>query len=210
MAQSLKFTFGKSEFACAISKVDRSKIYGSIELEVLDEEGRRCELATLAGDGKTLIPAGGAALAYVSPDGRWADKSALKAVDVDGKPIVPVTSTFKQTTDLGEVVTPEEFLSHNIRLVYLLDVVEGEMPQQLLDDLAGGSIYKFNFSYRGGLEADSAFLIADRQGDPWMLVGKPTQIEFIGYEQAVGAAAADDDDDDADEDGDDALMDFGL
>lgn len=207
MPQSLQFTFGKSEFACTISKVDRSKIYGSVELEVLDENGRKCELATLADDGKTLIPAGGSALAYISPDGDWRDKKDLKPVDVDGNEIEPVTSTFKETTDLGESVSVEDFLSHNIRLVYLLDVVEGEMPKQLLNDLKKGGIYKFPFSYRGGLEADAAFLIADAAGTPWMLVGKPTKIEFLGYEQTAAAVGADDDEED--EDGGD-LMDFGL
>lgn len=207
MAQSLQFTFGKDEFACSISKVDRTKVYGSVELEVLDEDGKKCDLATLAGDGKTLIPSGGAALAYMSPDGEWRDKGDLKPVDIDGNPIEPVTSTFKQVTDLGESISVEEFLSHNIRLVYLLDVVEGEMPQQLLEDLAGGAIYKFSFSYRGGLEADAAFLIADKDGTPWMLVGKPTRIEFVGYEQTAGVAAAEEDA--SDDDGGD-LMDFGL
>ncbi|MFT5466317.1 MAG: hypothetical protein ACI8UO_001416 [Verrucomicrobiales bacterium] len=208
MAQSLQFTFGKNEFACSISKVDRAKIYGSVELEVLDENGRKCDLATLAGDGKTLIPAGGTALAYVSPDGDWREKSGLTPVDIDGNRIEPVTSTFKETTDLGESVSHEEFLSHNIRLIYLIDVVEGEMPQQLLEDLAGGSIYKFQFSYRGGLEADAAFLIADGDGTPWMLVGKPTKIQFIGYEQTAASVGSDEDGDEAEVAGD--LMDFGL
>ena len=207
MAQALQFTFGKDEFACSISKVDRTKVYGSVDLEVLDEEGRKCELANLAGDGKTLIPSGGSALAYVSPDGEWRDKGDLKPVDLEGNEFQPVTSTFKQTTDLGEAISVEEFLSHNIRLVYLLDVVDGEMPQQLLDDLAKGEIYKFSFSYRGGLEADAAFLIADKDGTPWMLVGKPTRIEFVGYEQTAGAATADEG---ADNDDDGDLMDFGL
>lgn len=207
MAQHLQFSFGGTEFACGISKVDRARLYGSIDTEVLDEEGRKCELATLAGDGKTLIPAGGTALASISPDGSWRVKEELTPVDLNGNPIASVQSTFKVTTELTEKATYEEFLSHNIRLLYLLETVTGKIPDALMEELKGGTIYKFQFSYRGGLEADAAFLLAGEDGTPWMMVGKRTDISFIGFEQV---AAAVQNEEDANEDEDDGLMDFGV
>ena len=206
MAQALTFHFNDQEFACSIKKVDRTKLYGSVQLEVLDESGHACVLATLANDGKTLIPVGGTALAYVSPDGNWCEKDTLKPVDLDGNEIEPVTSTFKTTTDLVREATHEEYLSHNIRLLYLLDTVEGEFPADLVKQLKEGKIYEFDFSYRGGLEADAAFIVAGQGDEIWMAVGKPTNIQFIGYEQ-VAAVTIDEDesDDEVDE-----LMDFGL
>ena len=128
MAQALTFQFQGQEFACSIKKVDRAKLYGSVQLEVLDENEKPCELATLASDGKTLIPMGGTALAYLSPEGDWREKDALKPVDLEGEEIEPVTSTFKTTTDLVREASYEEYLSHNIRLLYLLSTVEGSFP----------------------------------------------------------------------------------
>jgi len=41
------------ELSFTIEKLDRTKLYGSVDVEALDDQGRRCELATLASDGKT-------------------------------------------------------------------------------------------------------------------------------------------------------------
>ena len=48
-------------------KIDRSDLYGFKEVEVLDEHGQRCELATLADDGKTVVGRGGVTYAYLAP-----------------------------------------------------------------------------------------------------------------------------------------------
>ena len=71
MAKPLVFLFGDNEVAFTMSKVDRAKLYGYKELEVLDDEGRKCELATLAGDGRTVVARGGTGIGYVSQDGLW-------------------------------------------------------------------------------------------------------------------------------------------
>ena len=205
MAQQLQFAYGDEEFAFGISKVDRSKLYGSVELKVYDEEKRECELATLAGDGKTLIPLGGTAFANLSPEGHWRDKDELKPVDLDGNEIEPVTSTFKTTTPLVKKASYEDYLSRNIRLIYLLETVEGVLPDELVQELKDGVIYQFPFSYRGGLEADDAFLIAGEDDQIWMTVGKKTDIQFIGFEQAGATVVEVEEEEDVD-----GLMDFGL
>ena len=50
------------EFPVSLVKVDRDKLYGSIEIEAFDEKGNAAELKVLAADGKTLIDKGGTAL----------------------------------------------------------------------------------------------------------------------------------------------------
>ena len=57
MAKPLVFQFGDVELSFQLNKVDRSKLYGYKEVEVLDEKGRRCELATIADDGRTVAKA---------------------------------------------------------------------------------------------------------------------------------------------------------
>ena len=199
----LVFELEGKEITCGMTKVDRAKLYGYVDAEVLDENGNPCELATLAGDGKTLIPMGGTAFAYVSPDGLWRNKSDLKPVDVDGDPIEPVKSSFKAPIPLTDQVTLEDYLSHNIRIVYALSSEDG--LQELEKELGGDTILAFDFSYRGGLTADRAFLLKGQDGTVWMAVGKKTSITFVGLQQQAAAAL---EEDSAPEE--DADLDFGM
>ena len=121
MAKPLVFDFGGKEIALSMSKVDRSKLYGFKELDVLDEEGRKCELATLAGDGHTVVGKGGTGIGYLSVDGAWCEKSSLRPVDVEGNDINPVGSSFSAPVKLTEKVTPDEYLSHDVRAVYVME-----------------------------------------------------------------------------------------
>ena len=204
MARTLDFTFAGETSACGLEKVDRRKLYGYVDSEVLDGADQKCELATLASDGRTIIPAGGIGLATFSPDGRWLDKSDLSAVDLEGNPIEPVESSFNAPIALEETASIEEYLSHNIRMVYALSAEDG-ISGKLLAELAAGKIFKFDFSYRGGLTADPSFLLEGKDGSVWMAVGSPTDIEFISYEQ-VGFAVPPDEDADEEDDG----IDFGM
>ena len=45
-------------------------------------------------------------------------------------------------------------------------------------------IYNFEFSYRGGLEYDNAFVLGNKT-DAFMVVGKPADLEFVKLNQAV-------------------------
>lgn len=208
----LHLQFNGDDIHCGLNKVDRTKLYGYVRTEVVDENEKPCKLATLASDGKTLIPSGGVALAYVSPKGLWREKSALKPVDLDGNEIEPVTSTFKAPVDLTDdcVCAVEDFLDHNIRMVYALapqDEAKNplDFPEDLVAALKDGKIYKFPFSYRGGLSPDTGFLMEGGDGTIWMLVGKKTDIQLIGYEQQGVATTAEEDSADDDED-----LDFGM
>ncbi|MBC6480897.1 MAG: hypothetical protein GDA56_27075 [Hormoscilla sp. GM7CHS1pb] len=203
MAKPLILTYDGKDIPFSLAKVDRSKLYGSVDIETLDEDGKICEMAVLAGDGKTLIGKGGTALAYISQNGEWCDKSNLKPVDFDGNEIKPVQSSFNQPNSLERKVTIDEFLNFNIRSSYMLNC-ETELDPKLLEELGNGAIYAFPFSYRGGLEPDTAFLLKGTDDTIWMLVGKETEIRFIGYEQTAAVPEAESE---IEEDDD---MDFGM
>jgi hypothetical protein len=193
----LKLEYQGDPVSCGISKVDRSKLYGYRKTEILDDQGNLCQAATLASDGRTLIPAGGVALAYVSPSGFWREKKQLQAVDMSGDPIEGVTSTFKEVVDLSEESTTENFLDHNIRMVYELSPEEeSTFPDSLISELKDGKIFTFPFSYRGGLTADTAFIIEGADDSIWMLIGKKTDVHFISYDQAKGVAEPEEPEDD--------------
>ena len=167
----------------AIAKVDRSKLYGYKEAEILDEEESRCEFAVLADDGSTVIGKGDVGMGYLTVDGLWSSRGDLKPVDIEGNEITPVGSSFDSTIELSKAVDADEFLRHNIRLVYLLE--PSSLSQKLRDSLSDGTILKFPYSYRGGLQADRGFIIQGTDGNFFLVVGDELEIEFVGLRQVA-------------------------
>ena len=152
MPRYLKFQFGNSEFECGMNKIDRAKLYGSVDVETYDVDGNRCELATLANDGKTLIPHGGTAFAYVNDDGLWVERSELQPVSLAGDKLEVLPSSFDQTIALTDKATMEEFLNHSVRLCYHLDYNDDEIAAEFAESIKAGDIYRFGFLYRDGID----------------------------------------------------------
>ncbi len=204
MAKPLVFEFRGHPVEVALEKIDRTKLYGYVEAEVQDETGKRCELATLIGDGHSIVGNGGSAIAYLSADGLWRTRSELRPIDVHDKPITPVKSSFDAPIPLADVATIDEFLSHNIHLLY--HILPATEAPELLTELRAGTIFRFPFSYRGGVEASPAFLLLGADGNTFLCVGTPTAIEFIG--PTATAPVVSDDKADAGEEED--ALDFSL
>lgn len=203
MSKALTVQYKGREISLAIEKVDRTRLYGYVETEVLDDSGRRCQLVTLNGDGHTLAGRGDTANVLLSPTRDWRERSELKPVDAAGKPITPVPSTFAAPVALDDTATIDEYLSHNIHLVYRL-TCEGDM-EDLCADLRSGTVYRFPFSYRGGLEAFPAFLLAGGDGNVFLTVGTEANLLYVGLKQAAGPV----EDETGDEDEED-LLDFSM
>ncbi len=202
MAKPLVFQFGDEEISFQMSKIDRSKLYGYKDVEVLGDDGGKCELATLAGDGRTVVGRGGTGIGYLSADGDWCDRSELRPVDLEGRQIAPVASSFGAAVPLLEKVSMDEYLNHNVRAVYCMETED--QADALVEELKAGAIYKFPYSFRGGLEADAGFLLMSAEGHVFFAVGNPTDVTMVGLQQAAPAveeeAAADEGD----------LMDFDM
>ena len=167
-----------------MEKVDRSKLYGFKELLVHDDNEAACELATLAEDGKTLIGKGGTGIGQLTADGKWTDKSKLKPVDLEGKEIKPVLSSFAAPIELNQETTINDYLNHNIRLIYRLkiDADATETEEELIGQLKDNAILKFPYSYRGGLEADVGFLLMNEANEIFFLVGDLATVDFVGLQ----------------------------
>lgn len=204
-SKPLVFQFEDSVVSFDMVKVDRSKLYGFKELEVNDGEGNPCELATLADDGKTVIGKGGTGIGQISSDGIWCDKTQLMPVDIEGEEITPVTTSFGTTIPLEQTATLDTFLNHNIRLCYIME--SEDLHESLMEKLKNGTIFQFPYSYRGGLVADTGFLLLNSDGQIFFLVGDPTAVEFVGLQQAASVVAETADET---EDSEDSLMDFGM
>src|SRR5262249_9362340 len=204
VAKPLTVIFQGNTIHFTLEKVDRSRLYGYIDAIVLDESGKPCELATLTNDGHSIVGKGGTAIAYISPNGLWRERSELQAVDVHGKAITPVKSTFDAPVPLDQKATIEEYLSDNVYLIYLL-TPDGD-DSELKAELQSGTIFQFPFSFRGGLEASAGFLLLGSDGHTFLCVGTPTAFEYAGL-KATAAIVADEESAQAEEED---LLDFSV
>jgi hypothetical protein len=202
MSKALVVEYKGHAIPLNLEKVDRSRLYGYVDTEVLDEQGRPCELATLNGDGHTVVGRGGVALAQLSPSGLWRSKADLKPVDPKGQVISPVKSSFEAPILLERQATVDDYLTHNIHLVYRLSPEAA--ADDLLAELRNGTIYTFPFSYRGGLEASTGFLLIGADGTLFLAVGSAPSFQFVGLKQP--AAIAEEESTDEEEDS----LDFGM
>lgn len=207
MAAPLAFRFRGREFVCRPDKVDRSRLYGYVETEAVDEHGERCALATLAPDGRTLIGSGGTALVWLTPDGDWIDKTELRPVDPEGEPVETPESSFKKVNEIENRVSPEVYLAHTVHAVYrLLPDEGGALDAELVAELKAGAIFGFDYATGRGLSADAGFLLADADGEIWLAVGKPADIRFVALDRPV----APDEEPTDEETGEDDEVDFGM
>ncbi|HEX6125073.1 MAG TPA: hypothetical protein VFZ23_06825 [Pyrinomonadaceae bacterium] len=183
MARQLVLSLDGREFPVALVKIDREKLYGSVEIEAFDEKGREASLRVLAADGKTLIDKGGTALTTVNEKGNSVDRSSLQAVDEDGDPIDPVPSSFNAPNVLDRT-TSDDYLAQMVKSVYLLQPPEDGDIRYLLDHLDGEQIFTFPFSWRGGIDYDKAFVLG-ADNEAFMVVGKQTEFKFLRLNQAT-------------------------
>lgn len=184
MARELGLVLDGVEYPVTINKVDRKRLYGDIEIEAFDESGEPAYLRYIAEDGQTIIDAGGTALTAITEDGDSISRTELIPVDGEGKEIEPVPSSFGAVNVLKKA-THEEYLSAIVKSVYTIEpATEEEDLTELAEALDGDIIYKFDFSYRGGLEYDAAFLIGEGK-NIFMIVGVPAALEFVSLGQAA-------------------------
>ena len=181
MPRALVLSLDGEEFPVNMQKVDRERLYGDIEIEAFDEDGNEAVLQILDADGKTLISTGGTSLATLDEDGNSVDRKKLIPITSDGEEIEPVPSSFNAPNLLYEA-TMDEYLSHTVKSVYILSPPEGANLDLLDDVLSGDSIYKFDFSYRGGLEYDTAFLIGNEK-TVFMIIGTAAALQFVKLNQ---------------------------
>jgi len=197
MARPLTLSLDGEEYQISLVKIDRDKLYGSVDIEAYDEKGNEASLRILAADGKTLIDKGGTALATLTDKGDSVERNELVPVDAEGKPIEQVASSFGKTTPV-EVATIEDYFLQIIKSVYLVLPFEGAELKGLRDVLSAGRIFTFPFSWRGGIEYDTAYLIG-AEDEVFIVVGKQAEFEYVKLNQAALLDAGEEEDISADD-----------
>src|SRR5262249_3341140 len=204
---TLTLIFQGEPLAFTLEKIDRDRLYGSVDRETTDDAGQSCTQALLASDGHTLAGPGDTALAYLSPQGLWRDRNQLHAVDArNGALLVPIKSAFAFPVNLDDppsnpdaplrpdpnkIATLDEYLSHTIRLVYRLTQQGGGSAGPLLAELEEGTIFTFPFSYRGGDLASTGFVLRGSDGGIYLAVGQPCALDYATLDAPAAVAEED-------------------
>lgn len=178
MAKQLDIRINGRSFSVAPMKLERKKVYGWNELRVVTPDGELCQQAGLNSDGITIIPAGNTKTGMLREDGLWMDRSELIAYDAYGNTAKSIPSSFDTGIELMEKASVEEMLDHNLASIYQMTGDEA----MLLSSKIGDDIYKFPFSYRGGYEMNTAFIITNGP-NVFIVVGNDGGYDYIGLEQ---------------------------
>ena len=178
MAKELTFKINSKVYSLVPKKLERKKLYGSKEKQVLDGEGTQCSAVSLCQELSMVIPKGGTSLGTLDENNSWVEKNDIKYVYADGNDAIIIPSSFDSVIDLSQTMCVEDFLEHNITSTYLL---QSEEPYQDLIEFIKKmkNIAHFIFNYRADYEGDPAFLI-ENGGQLFILVGKKIEFEFIG------------------------------
>ncbi|HRI10241.1 MAG TPA: hypothetical protein PKW35_20615 [Nannocystaceae bacterium] len=179
MAKPIVVHFHGVESSFKLEKLDRAKLYGKRQRQVLDPAGQRCERAELTRDGALLIRSGMTAQGYFDAAGVWVPNRELVGLDTEGKPLAQQPATLGVVQPLTGPVPPEEALDLAVRSVYVL-TPEGLDPK-LAERLLAGEIFRFPFNYRADYHAETAFLVGNKAGF-FALVGTPTEAPWSELE----------------------------
>lgn len=187
MAKGIVVDFDGRQSAFDLTRLDRSKVYGSRKRVVVDERGEACVMATLTRDGAALLPPGCVGMYYL--DGfEVCERGDLRAVDADGKPLPEVESTLGVPVPLVGPIPASRVLDHVAKAVYVLE--PESLDEDLRERLARGEIFETRFNYRKGYDDAPAFLLQNDEG-VFAILGEEIAFEYLRNE-AVSATADDD------------------
>jgi hypothetical protein len=193
MARALVVQHEGSELAFGLSRVERSKLYGTRRRVALDAQERPCSRAALTADGGTLLVSGMSAQGHFAPDGRWVARSEMVGLDAAGNVVDPTPSTLGEPQPLEGPVDPREILQLDLLSVYLLEPEASDST--LVTALKGGKVFRVPFNYATGLTRDTAFLTANDEG-LFLLVGRPVEVPWAELTTVFVPDATDDEETD--------------
>jgi len=202
MARTMVFSIGGRDFSTEPVKIDRKQVYGWSETHAFDDRGRECTLVSTDATGTVIIPKDGIGMGLMA-EGRWVERSQLRAITSDGSDAPLVPSSYSRVNQLADKVGDETFLDCAITGFYHLPGADAGLVAAVGDD-----IYRFDYCYLDSYETSPAFLMncpVDGKPELFMFVGVEGDFEFIGLDQV---AVADDAGADEADDGDD--IDFGM
>ena len=203
MARSINLAFKGEEFNLGIAKVDRKKIYGYTVVDVKDDNGSKCGLATISDDGKYILSKGCVGYTALDEQDQYVASSSITMVDLEGNPLEKIPSSFDLEKIELEKTSLDEYLKLHVKSVYQLNPDNEDVAMnKLVELLKKEQVLKFSFNYRTDYDADDAFLL-ESEGTVFMVIGTVSPFEFIGLEKVVEEMIDENEEDDDD-------FDFGM
>lgn len=203
MARTINLSFSGADYTVGIQKVDRKKIYGYTVIDVKDDSGSKCGLATITDDGKYILSKGCVGYTALNEKNEYVATSSIKMLDVDGNAIEKIPSSFDAEKIELEKASLEDYLKLHIKSVYELNPDNEEVDlKSLITLLKAEKVMRFKFNYRTDYDDDDAFLLQN-DDTVFMVIGYISPFEFIGLEKVIEEVSMDEEDDDDD-------FDFGM
>jgi len=169
MAKPLVVYHNNADVSFNLTRLERSKIYGSKKRVVLDSNGDVCTRAALTLDGALLLSSGMTSQGYFTNEGRWVQRSEMVGINAEGKVVESQPSTLGSSQIIEGPLDPHDLLDLDIESVYLL---EPEDPESALSkSLKSGDLYRCPFRFSASLDSGTAILLANDEGF-FALVGK--------------------------------------
>ena len=190
MAKSIAVRLGGESSSFAFAKLDRERLYGRKERQVVDDEGKRCASAWLSTDGAALVPSGGLAMLYVDESFGTVERSALQAVDDQGAEVAQLPATLGVEQELEGPLPPARVLDHAVHSVYVL--TPETVGATLAAELKAGKVYGCPYNFRDDYTRQMLFLVANEAGT-FALLGTTPAFAMVRRDAAPPAAGEGDD-----------------
>jgi hypothetical protein len=184
MAKAIAVQYNGESSSFSFAKLDREKLYGRKERQVMDPDGGRCTPAWLSSDGAALVPSGGVAVLFVDEAFLTVERSSLKATDAAGVEL-PLKLSTLGVEQVLEPVDAATVLDHSIATVYVL--APETLGPNLAAELAAGKIFRAPFNYRDDYLLETMFLLRNEAGI-YALVGRPHGYAMVAKDVAPAAA----------------------
>jgi len=190
MSKQLIVDAGFAVMSFDISRVTRAGLYGTKKRVPIGRGGGSCQLGNLTEDG-ALLADGMSTWGRFDEHGVWFAASDTAAVGPGGEILEKKSSTLGQVQALEEA-TLRDVLDIDVESVYALSCEEG-WDGDIVEALAGGKVYSMEFRYRAGTKTSHGLLVANKEGQPFLLVGAKTNPEWVGPFTETLTKAQDDD-----------------
>lgn len=195
MARALNLSFKGTPFNVNIDKIDRSKLYGYTNVDVKDDNGSSCGLATISEDGKHILSKGCVGYATLNERNEYMATADIHMKDKDGNLLEKRPSSFDLDDIPLEVSSVKEYLTIAVKSVYQLSAGDDTSISSLIPHLEEHKVLKFAFNYRADYDSDDAFVIHNEEA-AFMVLGSVSPFQFIGLDQKPETVDAEEDDDD--------------
>jgi len=175
MGRPIKFNLSGVSLEAEITKVDRSKLYGTSTRVVYDENGEECSLSNLY-QGSTILPKGSISQTLLDSKGNYVSRSDLIGFNNLNQKVEKVSSIYSDENNCKKV-TIDEFISANVKSIYQLNI-ENNNLENWKKCFLNDEIYCFIFNYREDYEGDDAYILYNGINF-FIIVGKQNSYEYL-------------------------------